>query len=131
MIPFRVTKIGELAFSCCKKLKRIDFQDDSELTLIKENAFTYSALENFVVPPKVSDIGDDAFAHCSNLQIIEISDNSKLRKLRKSIFKNISPIIMVPPKLWEWKKINKIEYTTILTLKFNYLNILFINEKKT
>lgn len=101
LIPSQVTKIGELAFSCCKKLTRIVFQDDSELALIKKNAFTFSSLENFVVPSKVIEIGDDAFANCSKLQIIEVSAGSKLKKHSKRVFKETSPIILVPPRLWD------------------------------
>ena len=67
---------------------------------IKKNAFSYTKIEEFIIPSKVTKISAKTLSHCQNIQIIEISEESKLLWIPKSAFEDCHKlIIMIPPSL--------------------------------
>lgn len=96
-IPAKVTQIEMNAFFNCKKLRKVEFSEKSEIERIGRFAFAHSSLESFVIPSAVKKIDEFAFSFCNNLHIIEIEDDSELASLDKKWFGySIDIIIMVP-----------------------------------
>ena len=70
-IPSSVTNINN-AFSDCKKLKKVTFEQNSQLTEIQPLAFVESGLTSIIVPEGVTSIGFNTFSNCKYLESIEI-----------------------------------------------------------
>ena len=85
-IPSHVKKIGDHAFYYCTNLKRVEFNENSNLESIGRLSFAHSLIENFVVPPKVTRIGELAFSMCSYLKRIEMPENLKIKELERYTF---------------------------------------------
>lgn len=85
-IPSHVKKIGDHAFCYCENLKRVEFNENSNLESIGRLSFAHSLIENFVVPPKVTRIGELAFSMCSHLRRIEMPENLKIKELERYTF---------------------------------------------
>lgn len=69
-IPSQVKEIGISAFYNCL-LHTIKFEENSDLTLIKKNAFRHCLLKEILVPSKVNKVEEHAFSFCPILKIIE------------------------------------------------------------
>ncbi|KAK8840839.1 hypothetical protein M9Y10_027666 [Tritrichomonas musculus] len=98
-IPPQVTKIGDDAFTSCKKLKRIEIPNDSKLQTIG-SSFLLSQIESIFIPPNVTEIGFGAFHECKNLKIIEFAENSRIKNSVKDII-STNVVIMIPKELNE------------------------------
>ncbi len=61
-----ITAIPEYAFERCKVLRYIELPEG--ITVIGQDAFSYSALESIVIPNSVTQIGQDAFYYCRSLK---------------------------------------------------------------
>lgn len=71
-VTYKVTGIGEKAFSNCNRLKSIIIPDG--VTGIGERAFYFcTSLTSIDIPENVTSIGKDAFYYCSKLVSINIS----------------------------------------------------------
>lgn len=73
-IPSNVTRIGESCFSCCKKLRKVEIPDDSNLEIIREGAFSSTKFEKLKIAIHVQQIHEATFSNCdffSELQTIE------------------------------------------------------------
>lgn len=76
IIPSYIKHIASSCFNECKKLKSIEFEENSQLCSIGQYAFTSIALSNISLPLKLNQIGNDAFSYCFNLHSIEyLGDN--------------------------------------------------------
>lgn len=75
-----VTTIGNAAFSNCKKLVEVIFEEGgTEALVIGTNAFQgCSVLKNLTLPTRLTQIGDAAFASCSVLTEIVIPEGVKI-----------------------------------------------------
>jgi hypothetical protein len=74
IIPDGVKSINRGAFSGCKDLQQIDF---NQTEIIDKSAFTNcSALRELYIPDTVTYIGEWAFSYCVNLQKISIHKNT-------------------------------------------------------
>ena len=89
-------------------MKGVIIQSNSKLQIIDNFAFSNSAIGQISIPSEVSIIGLGAFSNCYNLKIFEISENSKLQSFDIKMLNGINCIIMMPAKLSEFFKINKI-----------------------
>ena len=89
IIASSVTKIGNNAFSGCKKLKSVTLSN--KLTAIGDKAFYKCiALTKITIPSKVNKIGKSAFAGCKKLKTITIITKKLTSKnVRKNAFKRI------------------------------------------
>ena len=68
-----VTSIGNYAFSDCKDLEEVLFEEGSKLVTIGESAFRECrSLESIEIPNSVTYIGDYAFCYCTSLESITI-----------------------------------------------------------
>ena len=74
-VPATVTQIYSGAFSSSKNLKRISFQEESQLAVISSCAFAESSLESIEIPSTVSRIGVNAFTGCRSISSITIPDS--------------------------------------------------------
>lgn len=72
-VPKNFKCIKAWAFENCKKLKKFEFETDSELCEIGKNAFSNSAIQSILIPRFVSTIQNSLFEYCFNLRSIELS----------------------------------------------------------
>ena len=90
-----VTKLDVYAFSGCKALKTLKY-DESKLTSIGNYAFQNCVLlENFVIGSNVSKLGTNVFYGCSNLKKVTFAEDSKIKKLDNYLFKNCTSLTSV------------------------------------
>ena len=75
MIPSEVVEIGESAFSDCKNLKSVQFEENSKLKYIRKEAFCGTALTEIVIQKNVIEIGDGSFANCNKLKDLLFEEN--------------------------------------------------------
>lgn len=114
-IPFYIKKISPYAFDNCFQLKKIEFEQNSELIEIGEGAFRSTNIVNISIPPSVIEIGNFAFLSCENLENIEIPKNSQLRRIgQKAFSETFIEKIRIPKFL---KKIEKGLFTSCQNLK--------------
>ncbi len=77
VIPNSVKVIEFQAFNYCDYLERVTFLNESQLEIIKENAFyNCKLLHSIVVPKNVKMIGSRAFSTCPSLEKIEVDENN-------------------------------------------------------
>ena len=75
IIREEVTKIGIAAFSNCKNLQTVVLP--TSLEKIKKSAFmNCSSLTQIQIPSKVKEIRDNVFGNCTNLQTVTLSNNT-------------------------------------------------------
>ena len=68
---YKVTSIGDKAFSYCKNLTSITIP--SSVTCIGKSAFEHcSSLTSITIPSSVTSIGENAFSGCENLTSITL-----------------------------------------------------------
>ncbi|MCK9170931.1 MAG: leucine-rich repeat protein [Treponema sp.] len=70
-IPSEVQTIDDAAFSECKHLKTITFEQGSKLESIGDNAFAWSKLESVIIPGTDITMGNNAFCGCNVLTSIK------------------------------------------------------------
>jgi len=72
-IPNTVISIGKAAFHYVSSLETVEFESDSQLEFIGNEAFSLNYdITSFVIPDTVEHIGNDAFSSCANLKYIVI-----------------------------------------------------------
>lgn len=82
-----VTQISSRAFEKKDRLKRLNFAEDGNITLIERLAFNKcSGLEEIVLPNSLVELENHVFQNCSSLKTITINDN--LRYIGGSTFFN-------------------------------------------
>lgn len=102
IIPSTIVSIGKSAFRCCRQLKSIIFDKNSNLNSIEEYGFSETSLVSFSVPPHLKKIDSSIFFRCLNLKIIEIPENTELESLNPKAFSaSSSDILMIPEKIKE------------------------------
>ena len=71
---YKVTSIGECAFSECSSLKSVSIPNS--VNIIGEDAFSgCSSLESVSIPNSVTIIGEDAFSRCRSLNSVSIPNS--------------------------------------------------------
>ena len=85
-IPDSIKIIGSYAFSKCKRLNKINFFENSQLSKIDSYAFFGSSLNAIEIPKNVTEIGERAFNRCNHLRSFLFAPNSNLRIIGNSAF---------------------------------------------
>lgn len=99
-IPSFIKEILPHSFACCENLTTVEFEENSELEIIREDAFNCSNIESFSVPRNVKKICDGAFIFCANLRIFDIPDDSELTTIENEVFTDTNfQFLSIPPKL--------------------------------
>ena len=80
-IPSFIKKIDQLAFGDCRKLKYVNFTDDSKIECICKYGFARSNLESILFPNHLKIIENNAFSSCYILKYIEFPENSQLESI--------------------------------------------------
>lgn len=97
-IPSYVKVIGSFAFSHCRMLESVTFEENSQLEKISEESFSKSTIESIFIPKKVKTIGDCAFLECDNITSVTFADDSELQTIGKEAFCDSSLESIVIPK---------------------------------
>lgn len=100
-IPASVKEIEQNAICECPCLRKIEFENGSELRIINEFTFYSNKLiENFTIPSKVVMIKDRAFCSCDRLRYVDFQSGSLLQIINKKAF-SISGLrcFSIPPKV--------------------------------
>lgn len=75
-IPSNVEQIHQEVFENCSSLETIDFENNSKLTMIGNNAFREcNSLKSINIPDGVGSIENETFKGCSSLTSVNIPDN--------------------------------------------------------
>ena len=76
-LPSSLKRIPEGMFLNCKKLKTIEFPDDSRLETIEKHAFAgCTSLEHFHIPASVTEIKEAVWKGCTSLTEISLEEGS-------------------------------------------------------
>ena len=97
-IPKSVKVIEQYAFCICKKLKRVSFQEGSNLGKIGQSCFRSAGIERIVIPKGVVEIESYAFNGCRNLKEVVFEKESKLKKIGDHCFTSTSIEAITLPK---------------------------------
>ncbi|KAK8892608.1 hypothetical protein M9Y10_029847 [Tritrichomonas musculus] len=100
-IPKYIKYISQYCFYNCQKLKKINFEKNSELISIGKKAFENSSIENISIPYQLKKIESSAF--------------SSTKKLKTVIFPNNTEIEIIEERAFEFSSINSIKYPDNLT----------------
>lgn len=77
VIPSSIMVIEFQAFNYCDYLESVTFLNESQLEIIKENAFyNCKRLHSIFIPKNVKMIGNRAFSTCPALEKIEVDENN-------------------------------------------------------
>lgn len=91
-IPKEYTQIGTMAFEGCTNLKKIEIPQNSQLQIIKNNAFHQcKELEEFYLPALIERVDAFAFYKCSKLSIQETLPTN-LKILEQYVFSQTATI---------------------------------------
>lgn len=144
-LPSSLLSIGEYAFADCVYLEKIEFEEESQLEIIKSyafnnsgafekfsielpssvktieaHAFAYSNLSTINLPASLISLGEYAFEYCYNLSEVKADDNCSLKVISNCAFIMSGPSsgmsVTLPSGL-----------TEIGNNAFNYANIIEIN----
>lgn len=118
IIPPFIKRIYPYAFDNCKKIKSIEFSDNSKLEFLGKYSFSLSSIESIKIPSSVILIDTFAFSNCKELKKVEFSKGSKLKILDQFIFSYTSiENILIPSEITkiddnafiQCKKLKKVE----------------------
>ena len=79
----------------------IDISPDSELEEIESDAFYYTYLKCFYIPPSVTSVECGAFIKCYNLMLFELDENVNMSAIDEDAFgyKRDNLEFMIPVKM--------------------------------
>ncbi|KAK8865394.1 hypothetical protein M9Y10_010939 [Tritrichomonas musculus] len=80
-IPSSIKRISPFCFENCKKIKTIEFSEDSELCSIGNNVFSDSSIEHLSIPQQLRELEDGWCANTPNLFSISVSSKNKNFKI--------------------------------------------------
>lgn len=115
VIPSFIKTIGPFTFSDCKKLKKIQFTEDSQLSIIGKHSFNDSSIKKATIPANVTVIDEYAFSSCKNLKTVSFQKGSQLKTICKYAFSSSSIESLFFPENLEELKSGWCCYTCNLT----------------
>lgn len=91
--PFFFIVNSKFAFGRCSALKEIEFEQNSALHVIGQNAFVdCNPLKHFEIPPSIESIGNNAFNQCTSLTTLRIPASISINNIDLSSSTRISII---------------------------------------
>ena len=94
-IPRSIKFISASSFMNCKKLKRIDIPDDSEIESIGEKAFDSTSLDNFIFPRKICKYENEFLSSSTKIRYIEFLGDGFIDDENDSLFKELKKLVLV------------------------------------
>ena len=99
-----VTKIGQRAFKACSALETLTFAPNSQIQIIKFEAFCdCTSLSSITIPASVTNIGNWAFSGCTGITQVIFEGNACESNIPDRVFGNIgsqSPAQLTLPLSW-------------------------------
>lgn len=105
-IPSYIKYIKESCIRKKNKLKKIIFNNDSDLVSIEKYAFENALIEELVIPSKCINIGKSAFECNKFLKKIIFAKNSKIKNISEEAFSKTSIKSIIIPSTVEHFQIN-------------------------
>lgn len=96
VVPSSVTCVCKKAFYF-SKIKKIEFQQNSQLQQIDEYAFACCFIESIIIPCHVKIIGKNAFQSCPYLSKVDFSNNSELQMIEDYSFESTNIVGITIP----------------------------------
>lgn len=134
-IPPSVTEIGSKAFYFCMFLKRVTFDIDSKLKIIKMSAFREcTEIRHIHFPRSLQKIEFLAFGYCSSLKRITFPKDSMLESIDYNCFYNTAlENLILPASLMEingnlFNGLNDLKRLKILSSRFQTRDELIIRD---
>jgi hypothetical protein len=90
VIPSNDTTVAENAFLDCTELKKVLFEEGTQLTSINQTAFYRSGLTSIVIPAGCVSIGVSAFELCVSLVYVSFVEESQLLTIGDRAFQRTS-----------------------------------------
>ncbi|OHS93793.1 hypothetical protein TRFO_02300 [Tritrichomonas foetus] len=98
IVPSSVKIIAAYAFEQCRRIRKIEFEPNSNLEHLYPWAFSHSRLKTITLPKSLKTIGYDAFFYCKKLREVEFEADCKLKEVLYGAFKDSSiEEIELPP----------------------------------
>lgn len=102
-IPSQVQSIGQFSFCKCYFLQNVNFESNSNLQVIKSNAFcNCNNLETITLPSQLNIIEESVFDNCIHLKNLTIPPDSNLQKIGPKAFMcTLIKSFNIPPRVTE------------------------------
>lgn len=106
------------AFNEDKTIETVQFDQNSELTIIGKSAFKNSSIKSISIPSKVVKIEKEAFVNCVQLKSVEFQEPSELQFIGELAF-NLTSIesIVIPSKVTKISSYAFYECTNLKTVE--------------
>ena len=85
-IPSFIKQIAPFAFQGCGKLKKVEFEKNSQLQIIGRHAFNDTKITTISIPSNVKQVSHRSFSRCLFLKSVCFSNNSKLEFIDQFAF---------------------------------------------
>lgn len=110
VIPSFIKVIDPFAFESCSLLKKVDFENNSNLKAIQKFAFSHINIQSIKIPQNVRTIQEKAFSYCKKLKSVEFDENSLLESLDENALEGIQVKCLVFPSKLEKFDENSVRY---------------------
>ncbi len=91
-LPASLISIGDGTFAECTSLKKVSFEEDSQLMSIGKKAFKACDISTIQIPNNLTTIGESAFAKNTNFKLINFEKDSNLTNIEDRAFINCGSI---------------------------------------
>ena len=86
VVPSFIKIIDSYSFARCKQLKKIEFEENSQLQSIETAAFSENNFERFVFPSSIRKLGRRSFLCCHFIRRLDFDCDTKLEKIGDESF---------------------------------------------
>lgn len=85
-IPSYIECISSYAFNQCSSLKKVEFENNSKLKIIGQNAFSETCINKIKIPSSVASIGKYCFQYSESLRMVEFPTDCKITTMDDYLF---------------------------------------------
>ncbi|MDR1267210.1 MAG: leucine-rich repeat domain-containing protein [Holosporales bacterium] len=79
-------EIGDSCYAGCQSLKKVSFEEGSQLRRIGRHAFSNTSLRSIHIPSSVTELGQGCFAYCVFLTTVIFERGSRLSSIGSCVF---------------------------------------------